>query len=97
MRLRGEIVLFQLSPEGQEALSGLFEFKFKALVIEEDDLGLWISTQLSSAETVQADTVTHDRPQKAIPVTLLKREYFSTAELHKDAETVADLTAAEST
>ena len=91
MRLRGETIRFQLSPEGQQALSGLFEFKFEALVVEEDDLGLWISPQRFPAETAPAIGVSDERLRKAISVYLLKREYFSTAELNMDAETIADL------
>lgn len=96
MRLRGETVLFQLSPEGQQVFTGLFETKFKALVIDEDDLGLWISPERFPTEAAQAVGVADDKPRKVIPVYLLKRDYFSTAELDKDPESIADLTAAES-
>ena len=94
VELRGELVWFQLSPEGQQALSGLFESRFEALVVAEDDLGLWISPQRFPAETAHAEGVSDERLRKAIPVYLLKRKYFSTAELNMDADTLADLMAA---
>ena len=94
MRLRGETVRFQLSPEGQQALSGLFELKFEALVVAEDNLGLWISLPRFPGETAYTGGVSDERPQEAISVYLLKREYFAIAELNIDAETLANLMAA---
>ena len=44
MRLAGESVRFYLSPEGQQALRSLFPEggPFRAYVVDEDELGVWI-------------------------------------------------------
>ena len=71
MRLAGKPVVFRLSPEGQHALKDVFPVggSFTAHVVEEDELGLWISTvEEANSESSQPT-----------PVILLKWQYFSTA------------------
>jgi len=89
MLLAGEFVLFQLSPEGQQALAGLFPARFSAYVVHEDELGVWILTAMEAVS--QTDPVETDKPGKAVPVTLLKRQYFSTAVVDIDAQTLAEM------
>jgi len=65
--LQGRVVRFRLSPEGKQALTGVFEKEsFLAFVEVIDDLGAWIVT---------------GRPEvgKAHPLMLLKWDYFATA------------------
>jgi len=65
--LQGRVVRFRLSPEGKQALAGVFEKEsLSALVELVDDLGAWIVT---------------GRPEvgKAHPLMLLKWDYFATA------------------
>lgn len=81
MRLAGNTVLFRLTPEGQRALNGLIPTSgsFTVLVIDEDDLGVWISTGAErSSGADQTDSVM-----------LLKWHYFSTAVLDFRPETPA--------
>ena len=89
MKLRSERVRFQLSEEGQKALARLLPSQFTGLVVQEDVLGFWISTQLSKSEFANSNP--HDATGKAVPVMLLKKEYIATAELDVDADTIADL------
>lgn len=70
MDLSGRFVHFWLSPDGREALKGVIaggEPDFEALVVEQNDLGLWIWMP--------------DAEQGSRDVTLLKREYFAAASL----------------
>jgi hypothetical protein len=65
--LQGRVVRFRLSPEGKQALAGVFEKESLSALIEViDDLGAWIVT---------------GRPEvgKAYPLMLLKWDYFATA------------------
>jgi hypothetical protein len=65
--LQGRVVRFKLSPEGKEALSGIFEKdSMQALVEFVDDLGVWI-------------LIGRAAPGEAHPVVLLKWDYFATA------------------
>jgi hypothetical protein len=71
MTLVGKSVLFRLSPEGQQALRELFPAKgsFFAHVVEEDALGVWVSTPEQAG----------DDSEQVTPVTLLKWQYLWTA------------------
>jgi hypothetical protein len=69
MDLTGRFVHFWLSPSGREALKEVISGgpDFEALVVEVDDLGLWIWMP--------------DAEQGSREVTLLKLEYFAAAPL----------------
>jgi len=70
MDLTGRFVHFWLFPDGKKALKEAIpggESAFEALVVEDNDLGLWIWMP--------------DAVQGSREVTLLKREYFASASL----------------
>lgn len=65
--LQGRVVRFRLSPEGKQALAGVFEKdSIQAFVEFVDDLGAWILVGKSAIG-------------KSHPVMLLKWDYFATA------------------
>ncbi|PYX27560.1 MAG: hypothetical protein DMG77_18620 [Acidobacteria bacterium] len=69
MGLSGRLVHFWFSPSGREALKEAISggSDFEALVVEENELGLWIWMP--------------DAEQDSREVTLLKLEYFAAASL----------------
>lgn len=73
MRLKDEFVVFHLSAEGREALRAVFPDanSIRGYVLDVDELGVWI-------------WVSTERASKLVPVILLKRQYFSTAEFDMD-------------
>jgi hypothetical protein len=78
MVLTGRLVHFWLSPSGRDALGEVIPggADFEALVVEEDEIGLWI--WIPDAE--------HDSRE----VTLLKWEYFAAARLDYEPEVPQD-------
>ena len=65
--LQGRVVRFRLSPEGKQALSGVFEKESVLGLVEIiDDLGVWI-------------VVGRPDEGKPYPLLLLKWDYFATA------------------
>ena len=74
MDLTGRLVHFWLSPSGREALEDVIAGgpDFEALVVEEDDVGLWIWMP--------------DPEHGSREVTLLKWEYFGAARLEYEPE-----------
>ncbi len=70
MVLAGKPVLFRLSPDGKLALKGLFQRAgvFRALVLEEDELGLWVRLGTGPLKGTSQPVAV-----------LLKWHYFSTA------------------
>lgn len=77
MNLAGKPVLFRLSVGGHQALSSVFPSGglFMARVVEQDELGLWITLQEGEGAT-----------QMSSSVMLLKWEYLSTAVLNLEPE-----------
>lgn len=70
MTFVGKSVWFRLSPEGREALGQtLPDEPFQAQVLEQDTLGLWISTEPSN----------EDEAAGPPSLMLLKWQYFATA------------------
>jgi hypothetical protein len=78
MVLTGRLVHFWLSPSGREALVEVIPegSDFEALVVEEDDIGLWVWIP--------------DAGQESREVTLLKWEYFAAARLDYEPEVAQD-------
>ena len=77
MTFSGKEVVFRLSPEGQSALQPVFPAEaFRARVVEEDLLGVWILLEPSDLWNLG----------EPVRVTLLKWNYFSTAELDAEPE-----------
>ena len=78
MRLVGRSVVFRLSPEGQQALGGIFPQgdSFPALVIDQDELGLSVTLEGEEVESGEEGAI------RSVPVILLKWHYFSTATLN---------------
>jgi hypothetical protein len=67
--LQGRVVRFRLSPEGTQALAGVFEKESVSALVElVDDLGAWI-------------VVGRPIAGKPHPLMLLKWDYFATAVL----------------
>src|SRR5687768_4655129 len=85
MRLQDEFVIFHLSAEGREALAVFFPTKdsVRGYVVNVDELGvwIWISTQDAANQSMEGAA---DPAQVLVPVMLLKRQYFSTAEFDYD-------------
>ena len=85
MRLKDEFVVFHLSAEGREALGAFFPHtdSVGGYVLDVDDLGVWIwvSPQRVAIQKAKGDA---DAAQELVPVILLKRQYFSTAEFDMD-------------
>jgi hypothetical protein len=75
--LKGNVVRFRLSPEGEKALEGLVEKSLQAFVEEVDELGAWI--------LIDRD----DEDNGARTTMLLKWDYFSTAVLEVQPEVPA--------
>jgi len=72
--LRGKIVRFRLSPEGEKALSELFSSSsVQALVEDVDELGAWI-------------LLDRQGPDDPRTVLLLKWDYFATAVVEVEPE-----------
>ena len=68
--LKGSVVRFRLSPEGEKALEGLVEKSLQAFVEEVDELGAWVLIDRDEEDAASARTIM-----------LLKWDYFSTAVL----------------
>jgi len=68
--LKGSVVRFRLSPEGEKALEGLVEKSLQAFVEEVDELGAWVLIDRDDEDPASVRTIM-----------LLKWDYFSTAVL----------------
>lgn len=74
LSLKGKVVRFRLSPEGEKALRGLFSRPSLQVRVEEiDELGAWILLDQSA-------------PDAPKTVMLLKWDYFSTAVVEIELE-----------
>ena len=72
--LKGKVVRFRLSPEGEKALKGVMDKpSLQALVEEVDELGAWILLDKKTSEDLST-------------VMLLKWDYFSTAVVEIEQE-----------
>lgn len=76
MILAGKEVVFRLSPEGERALTGMFPASFRARVMDEDQLGVWVVAETEEPRVLE----------ESLRLVLLKWDYFSTAALRSEPE-----------
>ena len=81
--LKDEFVIFHLSAEGRDELADFFPGRksVSGLVVDVNELGIWVWLTTQKAEGRPTED---DNGQRLVPVFLLKRQYFSTAEFDMD-------------